>query len=116
MMAKKMAGFFAVMGVMVFMGNWLYTSMLPANGAPSALSAEKAWEVGIYLSAAFFLLGLFVSTLGIALVQEVLAESRSRDMERKFKAKSAYDRLVNLSGEAGGIKPGAGQAKAAAQK
>ena len=49
------------------------------------------------LCAAFFLLGLFVSTLGIALVQEVLAESRSRDMERKFRAKTAYDRVVNMS-------------------
>ncbi len=97
MMAKKMAGFFSVLGVLVFLGNWLYFYFLPDKGEVTAMTAEKAWEIGIYLAAAFFLLGLFVSTLGIALVQEVLAESRSRDMERKFRAKTAYDRIVNMS-------------------
>ncbi len=96
MMAKKMAGFFSVLGILVFLGNWLYFLFLPDKGAVQPMSAEKAWEIGIYLAAAFFLLGLFVSTLGIALVQEVLAESRSRDMERKFRAKTTYDRIVNM--------------------
>ena len=97
MMVKKMAGFFAMLGVLVFLATWLYFYFLPNKGEATAMSAEKAWEIGIYLAAAFFLLGLFVSTLGIALVQEVLAESRSRDMERKFRAKTTYDRIVNMS-------------------
>lgn len=97
MMAKKMAGFFSFLGILVFLANWLYFWFLPERGDIQPMSAEKAWEIGIYLAAAFFLLGLFVSTLGIALVQEVLAETRSRDMERKFKAKTAYDRVVNMS-------------------
>lgn len=97
MMAKKLAGFFAFLGVMVFMANWLYFSLLSENSGVQAMPAEKAWEIGIYLSGAFFMLGLFVATLGIALVQEVLAESRSRDMERKFRAKSTYDRVVNMA-------------------
>ncbi len=96
MMAKKMAGFFSVLGVLVFIATWLYFRFLPDPGPLEPMTAEKAWEIGIYLAAAFFLLGLFVATLGIALVQEVLAESRSRDMERKFRAKTAYDRLVNM--------------------
>ena len=96
MMVKKMAGFFSVLGVLVFLATWLYFCFLPDKGMVQPMSAEKAWEVGIYLSAAFFLLGLFVSTLGIALVQEALAETRSRDMERKFRAKTAYDRIVNM--------------------
>ncbi len=95
MLVKKMAGFFAVLGVLVFLASWLYFYFVP-NRSASAMTAEKAWEIGIYLAAAFFLLGLFVSTLGIALVQEVLAESRSRDMEAKFRAKTTYDRIVNM--------------------
>ncbi|MDR1520084.1 MAG: hypothetical protein LBU23_08380 [Planctomycetota bacterium] len=91
MMAKKMAGFFSIIGVIVFLGNWLYFCLLPRDFDREPMTAETAWEVGIYLSAAFFLLGLFVSTLGIALVQEALAENRSRDIEKKFRAKSAYD-------------------------
>lgn len=97
MMAKKMAGFFSLIGVLVFLGNWLYFCLLPDRGDTQPMTAEKAWEIGMYLAGAFFLLGLFVSTLGIALVQEVLAESRSRDMERKFKAKTAYDRVVGMA-------------------
>ena len=101
MMAKKMAGFFSVLGVLVFIATWLYFCFLPDRNEMAPMTAEKAWEVGIYLAAAFFMLGLFVATLGIALVQEVLAESRSRDMERKFRAKTAYDRLVNMDLAAG---------------
>ncbi len=96
MLVKKMAGFFAVLGVMMFLASWLYFFFLPDQKTALPMSAEKAWEIGIYLAAAFFLLGLFVSTLGIALVQEVLAESRSRDMEAKFRAKTTYDRIVNM--------------------
>ncbi len=102
MMAKKMAGFFAVLGVLVFLGNWLYFVFLPDRGNVEPMTAEKAWEIGIYLAAAFFMLGLFISTLGIALVQEVLAESRGKDMERKFRAKSTYDRIVNMPMDAEG--------------
>lgn len=97
MMAKKMAGVFSVLGVLVFLGAWLYFTVLPDRGDIEPMTAEKAWEIGIYLAAAFFLLGLFVSTLGIALVQEVLAESRSRDMTKKFRAKSSYDRVMSMA-------------------
>ncbi len=108
MMAKKMAGFFSVLGVLVFIAAWLYFRFLPDRGEMEPMTAEKAWEVGIYLSAAFFLLGLFVATLGIALVQEALAETRSRDMARKFRAKTAYDRLVNMDFGVDGKPPGEG--------
>lgn len=111
MMAKKMAGFFSVLGVLVFLATWLYFCFLPNKGAVQPMSAEKAWEVGIYLSAAFFLLGLFVATLGIALVQEALAETRSRDMERKFRAKTAYDRIVNMDMTPGEAMAGEGAAQ-----
>lgn len=96
MMVKKMAGFFAFLGVLVFLANWLYLFFVQEWSETPPMAAEKAWEIGIYLAAAFFLVGLFVSTLGVALVQEVLAESRSREMERRFRAKTTYDRIVNM--------------------
>lgn len=109
MMVKKMAGFFSVLGILVFLATWLYYCFRPAEGEILPMSAEKAWEIGIYLAAAFFLLGLFVATLGIALVQEVLAETRGRDMEKKFRAKSNYDRLVNMAFDSG--VPAGGEAR-----
>ena len=100
MMAKKLAGFFSVLGIIVFLGTWLYQSWVPnPNATMEAMNAEKAWEIGIYLAAAFFLLGLFVATLGIALVQEVLAETRSRSMEKKFRARTAYERVIGIANE-----------------
>lgn len=97
MIAKKLAGFFAVLGITVFMGSWLYTTFQPVSGPMRPMQAEAAWEAGIYLAAAFFLLGLFVSTLGIGLVHEVLAETHGRDMERKFRARNTYDRIMGLT-------------------
>ena len=95
MMVKKLTGFFTILGISVYLGGWVYMSWTADANNLAAMPAEKAWEVGIYLAAMFILLGLFVSTLGIALVQEVLAERRSREIEKKFRAKSAYDRVVN---------------------
>lgn len=96
MMVKKMAGFFAFLGVLVFLAQWLYVYFIAEWGDTQPMAAEKAWEIGIYLAAGFFLVGLFVSTLGVALVQEALAETRSREMERRFRAKTTYDRIVNM--------------------
>jgi ABC-type thiamin/hydroxymethylpyrimidine transport system permease subunit len=101
MMVKKMAGFFSLLGVIIFLGNWLYFSLSPDRGLVNPMDAETTWQVGIYLAAAFFLLGLFISTLGIALVQEVLVETRSRDMARKFRAKTIYNRAMTEAGRVG---------------
>lgn len=100
MMVKKLGGFFSLMGMMVFFGSWLYHGWLNEATAGKAMPAEKAWEIGIYLTAAFLCLGLFVSTLGIALVQEVLAERRGREMERKYRAKANYDMVINMENDA----------------
>lgn len=107
MMVKKMAGFFSILGVLIFLGNWLYLRMLPEQEGARPMDAEKAWEIGIYLAAGFFMLGLFVSTLGIALVQEALAESRSRDTEKKFRARASYDHAMSTAEAAASAQPGA---------
>lgn len=94
-MVKKLGGFFSIMGLLIFLGSWLYHRLLNENTAETVMTAEQAWEVGIYLTLSFLFLGFFVSTLGIALVQEVMAERRGRDMEKKFRAKSRYDMVLN---------------------
>lgn len=93
MMARKLAGFFAIMGIIVYFASWLYRSWRP--GGPPGMSSDDAWVVGICMAGAFFTLGLFVASLGIGLMQEVLAERRSKDIERKFRAKSLYDSVVH---------------------
>lgn len=97
MMVKKLGGFFSIMGMMVFLGSWLWHRWFSGMPPDMIMSAETAWEVGIYLTLAFLLLGFFVSTLGIALVQEVMAERRGRDMEKKYRAKANYDMIMGMS-------------------
>lgn len=97
MMVKKLGGFFSIMGMMIFLGSWLWHRWFSDMSPDMVMSAETAWEVGIYLTVAFLLLGFFVSTLGIALVQEVMAERRGRDMEKKYRAKANYDMVMNMS-------------------
>lgn len=97
MMVKKLGGFFSIMGMMVYLASWLYHRWFSELPPDMVMSAEVAWEVGIYLTVAFLLLGFFVSTLGIALVQEVMAERRGRDMEKKFRARANYERIMSLT-------------------
>ncbi len=97
MMVKKLGGLFSIMGMVIFLGSWLYHRWFAGLDPDMVMSAETAWEVGIYLTIAFLLLGFFVSTLGIALVQEVMAERRGRDMEKKYRAKANYDMVMQMS-------------------
>ena len=93
MMARKLAGLFAIFGILVYFGSWLYRGLNADKLIPMA--ADKAWEIGMYLGIAFWILGLFVATLGIGIIQEVLAERRSRELEKKFRAKARYDYIIN---------------------
>ena len=101
MMVKKLGGGFSIMGMVIFLGSWLYHRWFSDLPPDSVMTAEKAWEVGIYLTVAFLLLGFFVSTLGLALVQEVIAERRGRDMEKKYRAKARYDMIMSMGWEQG---------------
>lgn len=97
MMVKKLGGFFSIMGMVIFLGSWLYHRWFSDLAVDQVMSAEKAWEIGIYLTIAFLMLGFFVSTLGIALVQEVMVERRGREMEKKFRAKANYDKVMSMA-------------------
>ena len=99
MMARKLAGLFAILGVMAFLGSWVWKRYTPPG---DAMPVEKAWETGVYVGLAYWLVGLFLATLGIGLVKEVLAERLGRETERKFRARQRYDSVLNaVSGEAG---------------
>ncbi|MDR3211734.1 MAG: hypothetical protein LBU79_07450 [Planctomycetota bacterium] len=101
MLIKKLGGFFALLGLLSFLCSWIYQRWFSGLPPESVMTAETAWEVGIYITVAFLLLGFFVSTLGMALVQEVLAERRGRDIEKKYRARANYDRMTKDSAEEG---------------
>jgi len=91
-MARKLAGLFAILGVMSFLGSWMWKRYVQHG---DVMRAEEAWETGVYVGLAYWLVGLFLATLGIGLVKEVLAERLGRETERKFRARQKYDSVLN---------------------
>jgi len=77
------------------LGSWLWS-----RGAADAggLNVEEAWLTGVMVAIGYWLTGLFVATLGIGLVREVLAERGGREAERRFHAKARYDQLLSGDG------------------
>ena len=105
MMARKMAGIFALMAFGSYLAAWFWTRR--AAGGLGGSGVEEAWQTGVLVAIGYWLTGLFVATLGIGLVQEVLADRGSRDAERRFRAKSRYDQLMSEDGRvASGSGPG----------
>jgi heme exporter protein D len=85
-MERRLAGFFALLGIATLIATWLYRSMalLPA------LPPERLVYYAILVFWVYFLVGLFLSKVGVSLIQEVLAEKRIREEERRNKARALY--------------------------
>ena len=103
MMARKLAGLFAILGVMSFLASWMWKRYSPSGGG--AMPVEHAWETGVYVGLMYWLIGLFLATLGIGLVKEVLAERLGRETERKFKARQRYDSVLSAAQGEGEAEP-----------
>ena len=91
MMARRMAGLFALMALGAYLWAWLWSG---GAEAPGSGTLEEAWLRGVMVVIGYWLTGLFVATLGIGLVREVLAERGGREAERRFRAKARYDALL----------------------
>jgi hypothetical protein len=92
MLVKKLAGVFAMMAVGAFLGAWLACRHFMPDRP--TMNAEDALAWATYVAGIFFLVGLFMATVGMGLMQEVLAERRSRELERMFRAKAEYERAI----------------------
>lgn len=93
MMARKLAGMFALLAMITYFGAWLATRYL-AGDEVVGMDVEVAWQVGVGVAVTYFLVGLFFATLALGLVQEVLAERRSRETERRFRARQSYEAII----------------------
>jgi len=92
-MARKLAGLFATLALVAYFAAWLAKRALPpADG--DQLRLEDAWQAGFGVAVVYFLVGLFMATLAIGLMREVMVERRSREAERRFRARAVYDAIL----------------------
>ena len=75
MMARKLAGFLSILGLLALFGAWLFRTWQ----GKSTVSVDQAVSAGFTILIAYFVVGVFVAKVGIGLVQEVIAERRHRE-------------------------------------
>ena len=93
MMARKLAGLFTVLALVAYFSTWLGYRFF-THGDSGGFRLEESWQTGIGVAVFYFLVGLFIATLAIGLMHEVMAERRSRETERRFRARLAYDAIL----------------------
>ena len=100
MMSRKLAGLFALLAMVGFFGSWMATRLLREEGQETA-PLEDAWLMGAGVAVCFWLVGLFLAALAIGLMREVMAERRSRETEKRFRARTVYEAILDEEGPEG---------------
>ncbi len=88
--ARKLSGFFTLLAFMAFSGAWLGRKFA---GMPS-MDIEKLFGHSLLIMLLYFFLGIYLSRLGIALINEVIEERRREEDERRARARSRYMQIV----------------------
>jgi hypothetical protein len=114
-MEWKLAGLFALLGFIAFVGSWL---LMEAAGF-EVLPPGEMLTNGVVVVLVFLVGGVWLSRMGIVLVQEILAEERDREEERQRRARRRYEEVVGrIEREQAGSGPapaeGAGEGAAGA--
>ncbi len=89
-MEWKLAGLFALLGFIAFVGAWL---LMEAAGF-EVLPPGEMLTNGLIVVLVFLVGGVWLSRMGIVLVQEILAEERDREEERQRRARRRYEEVV----------------------
>jgi len=84
MMARKLAAFLSILGVIVLFTTWLLYRALELPVMPT----EQVLNCGVVVLVLYFCGGLFIARVGISLVREVIADRRSREEEKRFLAQN----------------------------
>lgn len=94
---------FAILCVVVFGASWLLHRV---QGLPTMPVEDFLVHGMMILLLAFSLVGWILARLGVQLVQEVLAERRGKDEERRRRAAQRYEQALegkpSDDGESGG--------------
>ncbi len=95
MIVRRLAAFFTLLSFVFFSATWLIRKMF---GYPTA-DVTAMFTQGVVIIVAYFMIGMFVAKMGIALVKEVVEDKRQLDEEKRERARNLY--LDAISGGKG---------------
>lgn len=95
MIVRRLAAFFTLLAFIFFSATWLLRKLA---GYPTA-DVTAMFSQGVVIIGAYFMIGMFLAKMGIALVREIMEERRTADEEKRERARSLY--LNAVSGQKG---------------
>lgn len=92
MITRRLAAFFTMIAFVVFAGTWLVRRFVGLN----AISVTSLFTQSCVLIIAYFIIGIFLSRMGVALVHELMEEHHREEADRRERARNLY--LSAISG------------------
>ena len=102
MIARKLAAFFTMIAFIIFASTWLVRRLAGMN----AVSVITLFTHSCVIILAYFIIGLFLAQLGVALVRELMEGIHREEAERRERARDLY-----LAAISGGKPAGLGEAE-----
>lgn len=95
MIVRRLSAFFTLLAFAFFAGTYLLRKIF---GFPVA-DVTAMFSQGVVVIIAYFVIGMFLAKMGIALVNEVLEARRQREEDKRERARNLY--LSAISGTRG---------------
>lgn len=96
-MIQKLAAMMTIMAMAVFIATWLFRKL----SGLGVLPLDEFFGYALLIFFAFMaVIGPFMAQLGISLVQEVIAERRALEEERRLRARALYHQALSGDEEA----------------
>ena len=92
MIARKLAAFFTMIAFIIFASTWLVRRLAGMN----AVSVITLFTHSCVIILAYYIIGLFLAQLGVALVRELMEGIHREEAERRERARDLY--LAAISG------------------
>lgn len=92
MIARKLAAFFTMIAFIIFATTWLVRRLAGLN----AVNVISLFTHSCVIILAYFIIGLFLAQLGVALVRELMENVHREEAERRERARDLY--LSAISG------------------
>ncbi|MBN2713109.1 MAG: hypothetical protein JXR97_11865 [Planctomycetes bacterium] len=90
-MVKKLSTLFAFLALALFVGAWVVHKEILGNPVMETNEFLFACAVVVLV---FWVIGIVYSRLGVDLIQEIIKEAKSREEERRHRARKRYEQAL----------------------
>lgn len=90
-MTRKLSAMFSLLAVGILIGTWLIRR---AMGLPT-VGINEFFGVALAVFVSCLILGRVYARLGVSMIKEVIAERRSREEERRARARQRYEAALD---------------------